>query len=353
MKKIIIEGVIGYDVTVKDVRDALSEASSEDVVVNIASPGGAISEGLKIYNELKNYKGRVDTHLTGTVASMATYIAMVGDKRTAENNAVFMIHNGWGFAVGDHRDMFKIGNHLESLSNMLAKEYAVKSGTQLDEIRAAMDEETYYYGDEIAEAGFVHEMVGDIEPEDRAEAVAMAELFVEECQAKVSEPDAVKKDIAALSNMMAYNDDHKNENPKNKKKEKIMNLAELKEKYPDLCNAIRDEANADGVQAGVTQERERVKGLTEMRSKFKKEHSQKVIDAAIAEGHDHAEVSINLMAADQAAEELATQKDTDTDTGYNAGSDDVPEMKDGIMTHQDHADAQSKEIADMLGLGGK
>ena len=66
-----------------------------------------------------------------------------------------------------------------------------------------MDETTFYYGDEIKEAGFVHEMVGDEEPEDRAEAVAMAELMIEKCQDKVNKPDIVKKDMEALATMFA------------------------------------------------------------------------------------------------------------------------------------------------------
>ena len=35
------------------------------------------------------------------------------------------------------------------------------------------------YGDEIKNAGFIHEMVGDAEPEGRDEAIACAELMFE------------------------------------------------------------------------------------------------------------------------------------------------------------------------------
>lgn len=202
MFRLKIEGVIGWDIEIGDIRKQLAEANGEDVVVDIASPGGMISEGLLIYNELKNYQGNVDAHLTGAVASMASYIAMVGQHRTAENNAVFMVHNGITGAVGDYRLMFKVGNYLDSLTNIVAKEYALKSETDLTEIRTAMDETTFYYGDEIRDAGFVHEMVGDAEPEDKAEAVAMAELMIDECQSKINTPEMVKKDMMALATML-------------------------------------------------------------------------------------------------------------------------------------------------------
>ncbi len=354
--KIIIEGIIGWDVTAEDVREQLAKAGTDDIDVEIASPGGLISEGLTIYNVLKNYNGNVNTHLVGVVASMATYIAMVGKKRTAENNAVFMIHNGSTVAWGDHRDMFKVGKHLESLTNMIAREYSAKSGQDHAEIRTAMDDETFYYGEDIKDAGFVHEMIGDEEPEDKAEAKAYAELMVSECQNKINKPETIKKDFEALASIMMLDPEkqgqgvlnHSPDNGGQKEEKVIMDYDELKAKHPDVFAQIQGE----GLAAGVAQERGRVKGLTEMRAKFAKPHSQKVIDSAIAEGHDLSEVSINLMAAEQAAAELEDEVDNDNGTTGNDGADDVPEMKDGIMTHQEHIDAQSKKAAELLGLGG-
>ena len=356
--KIIIEGIIGWDITAKDIREQLAGAKSP-VDVEIASPGGSISEGLLIYNELKNFNGTVNTHLTGVVASMATYISLVGEKRTAENNAVFMIHNGSSVTWGDHREMFKMGKHLNSLTNMIAKEYAAKTGTQLEELRTAMDDETFYYGDEIKEAGFVHEMIGDDSEEDRDESVALAEMMISECENKINTPEMVKKDFEALAVMMAeivpdvknkMGVDQSPDNVETEQEEVVsMTYEELKAKHPDVFAVIRDE----GMAAGVESERGRVKGLTEMRAKFTKPHSQKVIDMAIAEGHDLSQVSINLMAADQAAAELNDEIDNDTKTPGNDGVDDVPEMKDNVMSHPDHLDAQSSKVANMIGMGAK
>jgi len=360
MPEINIEGVIGWDITVVDVRDELAAAKGQDVTVNIASPGGLISEGLKIYNALKNYKGAVNVHLTGMVASMATYIAMVGERRTAEPNAIFMIHNGRMWAGGDHRIMFKAGRHLESLTNMIAKEYAAKTDTALPDIRDAMDDETFYYGDEIEEAGFVHEMVGESDPEDRAEAIATAELMVADCEQRVNTPEIFKKDIQALGTMFADDSGHKKTGSDNKQKEsyqgsqkpkledKKMKLEELKRNHPEIYNQIREEARAEGVEAGVQQERARVVSLTEMRAKFTKPHSQKVFDSAIAGGEDMATVHMNLMAADQANAELENENNNQPEPPEGGGDDDVPTMENGVMTHQDHVDEQAKKISAMI-----
>ena len=342
MKIVKIDGVIGWETDITDIRDQLNAAKGDDVVVEIASPGGLISEGLKIYNELKNYSGNVDTHLTGAVASMATYIAMVGKKRTAENNAIFMIHNGSMLAIGDHRTMFKAGNHLNSLTNMIAKEYSAKTDFPLSEIRTLMDDETFYYGDEIKAAGFVHEMIGDDEPEDRSEAIAIAQLIIDECNEKVNDPAVFKKDIEALATMMSKVPDNIKDNKSdlsdnNKQEVNKMTLEELKEKHPELYNKIIALGVKEGTAAGVTIERGRVKTLTEMRAKFPKAHSQKVIDEAIAEGHDLNQLTLNLMSADQVADELEKAEKDKKDLPPN-GDDDVPEMKDGKMKHTDHVD---------------
>ena len=369
-----IEGVIGWETDVESVREQLDEANGKDVVAHIASIGGLISEGLKIYNELKNYQGTVDTHLTGQVASMAAYIAMVGKNRTAENNAIFMIHNGEGPAYGDHRIMFKAGTHFQALTNMIAKEYSIKSGTDLAEIRSAMDETTFYYGDEIKDAGFVHEMIGDVEPEDRAEAVAMAELMFTECQAKINTPELIKKDMAALATMLADEPTgqkmadipaeiekimaeylvvkakvDKIKNEQQTQEGTVMNLAEIKEKFADAYNEIVALGTAEGLTQGVEQERIRVKMLVEMRGKFPKAHSQKVIDEAIAEGTGLDQLTLNLISADQVAAEVAKAKaDKAKPPGNGAG--EAPEMVDGVMTHPDHLDTVGAQIASLPGV---
>lgn len=357
MKTINIDGVIGWDVDNRDVKEQLPKNGTEDIEVHIASPGGLISEGFNIYNTLKNYAGKVTTVLTGMVASMGTYIAMVGEERTAERNATFMIHNGSMGAWGDHRLMLKAHNHLNSLTNMIAKEYAVKADTPLDEIRSAMDETTYYYGDEIKEAGFVHEMIGDdVDPDPgaRAEAIATAELMFQECETKMNDPEVVKKEVKALATMMesepVKKKVKKTVNSDNIKQEvNKMTLEELKKDHPELYAKIIAMGVETGTEAGINQERERVKVLTEMRAKFPKAHSQKVIDEAVSEGHDLSQLTLNLMSADQVAEELEKAKKDKKKTPANT-EDETPEMKDGKMVHTDHIDAKSDELAKTLGL---
>ena len=133
-KVLALSGIIGWDVDTKGVRTFLDESAGEDIEVQISSPGGYVYPGLEIFNLLRNHDGKITTRLMGLAASMASYIAMVGDHIIAEDNAVFMIHNASGFAIGDHNTMHKAADVLEGLSNLLAKKYMDRTGKSLEEI---------------------------------------------------------------------------------------------------------------------------------------------------------------------------------------------------------------------------
>ena len=180
--RISISGVVGGEVLPSDVRDALDVAGGAPVRIEIASPGGFVTDGLEIYNLIRAYPGPKTTHLMGLAASMASYIALAGDRVTAEANTVFMIHNAWGGAVGDHNDLRHSADVIEKLSMILAMAYAQKSGKSLEEIRRLMDAETWYTAQEALEAGFVDEVVGQATV-TKAQAVAQAR---EACTARAA-----------------------------------------------------------------------------------------------------------------------------------------------------------------------
>lgn len=186
-KKIIIDGVIGWDITSGRIRQQLKDAGSDDIVIEISSPGGFVYEGSTIFNLIKNYKGHVTTHLMGLAASMASYIALAGNHIKAEDNAVFMIHNAWGFAVGDFNEFLKVSKELDGLSSLMARMYALKSGKSIDEIRELMDDETFFFGSAMKEAGFIDEMIPLADKNDddkkklKSEAMALARISIKNC----------------------------------------------------------------------------------------------------------------------------------------------------------------------------
>jgi len=207
--KIKIDGEIGWDVYADDIERQFASTSG-DVIVEIDSPGGAVFEGVRIYNALANYKGKVTVVIGALAASIATYIAMAGDEIKAHDNSTFMIHNAWGFAMGDHRVMRDTAEVLEGLTSLIARKYKERTGMSDAEVRALMDKETFFFGDEIKDAGFVDEIITTGKADKKSQLALVKERY-KAClkHMKEKEEEIRKDEIAALLRDVKANEDDK------------------------------------------------------------------------------------------------------------------------------------------------
>lgn len=207
-KKIIIDGVIGWDIWGSQIRKEL-ENTNEEIIVEISSPGGSVFDGIEIFNIIRDYSrniNKVTTKIISLAASMASYIALAGDRIIAEDNAIYMIHNVWGLAIGDHRELQKTADIYENLTNLLAKTYSKKTGKALSEIRQLMDNETWLYGNEMVNAGFVDEIIESDKQDnnDKNMLLMLAKGRVENCFSMMEKSEKSKNDLkkaAALVNI--------------------------------------------------------------------------------------------------------------------------------------------------------
>ena len=153
-----------WGVTAKDFATAL-KAIPEDhaITVRINSPGGSVFDGYAIFNALKSRAASVTTRIEGLAASMASVIALAGSKVTAAANSIVMIHNPWSGVAGDSDDLRKMADLLDKLTSQLVGIYAGKSGKGEDEVRAAMDAETWLTGAEAKAWGLVDEVTDEIQ----------------------------------------------------------------------------------------------------------------------------------------------------------------------------------------------
>lgn len=139
----------GFTQTLTDLGDI------SQINVRINSPGGSVFEGLAIYNALKNHSATVNVSIDGLAASIATVIAMAGDKIDMAENAMFMIHEPSGVAVGTAADMLETAQLLEKLTNSAVDVYSARTGQTPDAVREAMNAETWYTAAEAKKVGFV------------------------------------------------------------------------------------------------------------------------------------------------------------------------------------------------------
>ena len=169
MKAIPIKGTIvsdndvqvyrwfGYDVTAPS--DVKLEDSSEDITVEINSPGGDISAGAEIYTKLRSYSGRVNVNIVGVAASAASFIAMAGDHIAISPMAQMMIHNASATSSGNANDHYHLGTVLEGVSDQIAESYAKRTGKSVDAFKALMDKETYFTAKQAVEQGLADEIM--------------------------------------------------------------------------------------------------------------------------------------------------------------------------------------------------
>jgi ATP-dependent Clp endopeptidase proteolytic subunit ClpP len=144
-----------FGVTAKEFSNSLKGLSDRRLTVRIHSPGGEIFEGNAVYNLLRRHKGGVDVAIDGLAASMASVIAMAGEKRSMAENAMLMIHNPWTVTMGDSESLRKEADLMDTLKQQIISAYAGRTGMKREVLDEMMDEETWLTATEAKEFGFV------------------------------------------------------------------------------------------------------------------------------------------------------------------------------------------------------
>ncbi|PHR57279.1 MAG: hypothetical protein COA44_06155 [Arcobacter sp.] len=191
MNEIVIKGVVGsWAVDPEDITYRLKNMDG-DVLVPIDSIGGSVIAGIAIYNAFKEYnKGKITFRIMGVAASISSYIVLSGDSIEAYDNTTYMIHNASLPVQGDHHKLRKVADIAEGLSSIIAKAYASKTGLSEDEIKKLMDSETFYFGGEMKEAGFIDELLTTESNVTKAEAVAVSLEHLKACNNDVREHES-------------------------------------------------------------------------------------------------------------------------------------------------------------------
>jgi len=123
--------------------------------LRINSPGGSVFDGQAIYNALVRHPAEVTSHIDGVAASIASVVALAGDRVLMADNALFMIHDPFALAIGTAADMRHMADVLDHVTETIVGVYVGKTGRSAEEIKAAMAAETWYTAAEAQAAGFV------------------------------------------------------------------------------------------------------------------------------------------------------------------------------------------------------
>ena len=149
----------------KDFRAQLDAVEGNELVVEINSVGGDVMAGLGIYNMLRSWAkdGKtVTTRVTGVAASIASIIALAGDKREMPKNTFAMVHQASTFAVGTADDMRDAADTLDKVDGSLRGIYMDRMGVDETKAKEIMAKDTWLTADEAMDLGFATALIEDI-----------------------------------------------------------------------------------------------------------------------------------------------------------------------------------------------
>lgn len=326
MQTIEIKGEIGWDIGPADLKASLAGVTG-DIYADISTPGGYIIPGVEMFNMLREYdKGKVICRNVGQAASMGSYLMLAGDEAEAFDNATYMIHNAIAWAFGNHHDLRDTADTMEALTMMLAKEYVNKTGKSIEEIKELLDKETYFFGEEMLEHGFVDRIVSTDKEKDRAAAVAVASESFKACAISTQEHHADVKPEQVAAILKGQMKQFENTPAKSTKGETMdyskLTMKLLKDNCPemvaDIETAAFNKGTEEGKTAGVKAEAERIAaidaesmpGHEALITKMKADPTKTAVDAKLAifdamkatlkkAGEDRAEDGVNLASTVQ------------------------------------------------------
>jgi len=119
--------------------------TEKDINLYINSPGGSVTAGLAIYDTMQYVKSDVQTICLGQAASMAALIVAAGaaGKRLVLPSSRMLIHQPWGGASGQARDIGIQSKEIIRLKKMTIDYFAKHTGKEPGIIAADMERDFY------------------------------------------------------------------------------------------------------------------------------------------------------------------------------------------------------------------
>lgn len=246
-----------------------------DITINLNSPGGSVNSAMTIRNLLAQHKGKITCNVLGWAASAATFITSLANVHVRMMQGSFlMIHNPLNIAMGNQHALRKQADNLELIADSMARIYADKSGMDINEIKRLMDAETWFSAEDAVKCHLADELIPTSKVVAQADTDGTPVLGGVALSGGLKQPQNLvikeeKTDMADIKNATNPNVANKLTDAQASVKGSvssavaITSIEQLKSHYPDLTNALVN----DAVNAALTAERSRLKSLDAIRDK--------------------------------------------------------------------------------------
>lgn len=147
--------------------ESIASIKSSEIVVNIRSTGGSVSDALLIYDTLLQLDTKITTRCYGYVASAATIIAQAATigHREISSNALYLIHNSTSATEGNSNQIGQTIELLNKTDQRIASIYALRSGNDAQMFHDMMNENNgngkWLSPSEALEAGLVDTIISN------------------------------------------------------------------------------------------------------------------------------------------------------------------------------------------------
>lgn len=186
--------VIESETSANYFRNELSKYPNvQRINIYINSYGGSVFEGTAIYNQLRRHSAYKTVYIDGFACSIASVIAMAGDKIIMPKNALMMIHNMWMGVIGNAAELRKAADDLDVINAAGRNAYLAKAGDKLtaDQLAEMMDAETWLTAEQCIALGLADEYA------ERDADMANAAKIINKAALNLEQRIAIHKSLAA------------------------------------------------------------------------------------------------------------------------------------------------------------
>jgi len=148
------------------------EDPKKEIVFFINSPGGAIHDGLAVYDAMQAIRASVSTVCVGMAASMGSFLLASGTqgRRFAWPHARIMIHQPhvMGTIFGTSTDLDIRAREIVHAREVLNELYAQHTGMPVEKIAQDTDRDFFMSAEEAKEYGLIDDIITTTDPEAKS-----------------------------------------------------------------------------------------------------------------------------------------------------------------------------------------
>lgn len=133
----------------------LSHKSKDDITLCICSPGGEVSAGMWIYDEMNLCGCDIQTVCCGIAASMGAFLFAAGTKgkRIMMPSSELMLHQVMGGTQGQASDIVIAAEHITRMKQRMNKALAAMCGHTVEQMEKFTDRDHYLNAEEAVSYG--------------------------------------------------------------------------------------------------------------------------------------------------------------------------------------------------------